>query len=69
MCSAYANDSLLIRANTSDVVPSAVAQLSATVFALSTSYDLYNIQPGDLLAVSSFCTLVHARILSQHAVG
>lgn len=56
MCAAYTEGTQVIRANTSDIIPSSVEQLNGGHYRLNTSYDLYNIQPGDLLAVRA-CVL------------
>ena len=51
MCAAYTAGTQVIRVNSSDIVPSLVQRLDDSRFQLHTSYDLYNIQPGALLAV------------------
>ena len=51
MCAAYTAGTQVIRVNSSDIVPSLVQRVDDSRFQLHTSYDLYNIQPGALLAV------------------
>ncbi|KAK9917616.1 hypothetical protein WJX75_006524 [Coccomyxa subellipsoidea] len=50
MCATYTAGTQVIRVNTSDIVPSYVESIDDSHYLLHTTYDLYNVQPGDLLA-------------------
>lgn len=51
MCGTYTAGAQVIRVNTSDIVPSYVESIDDSHYLLHTTYDLYNVQPGDLVAV------------------